>query len=68
MGFHALPDRRCPGLDVLRRVMMPDTAPRLASDWRVCWDGAEHTYSRKPHVASDRLLFFASIPVGLYRT
>src|SRR3977135_4756776 len=41
----------------------------LASPWRVCWDGPliSQFATRSPHAASDRLLFFASIPVGLYR-
>src|SRR5882757_8342974 len=41
----------------------------LASPWRVCWDGPQISQfpTRSPHAAPDRLLFFASIPVGLYR-
>src|SRR6202142_2676631 len=34
----------------------------------LCWDdGSIHSRIRSPHAASGRLLFFVSVPVGLYR-
>src|SRR5580698_10512670 len=40
----------------------------VASERRVCWDGPRYPHPhRSLHAASGRLLFFAAIPVGLYR-
>ena len=66
MWFGPRAPRPCEIIPRIRTKSLPVIG--LASCWRVCWDGFRlPDFPRRLHVASDRLLFLASIAVGLYR-